>query len=419
MTQAAPTRRAPRRPWRTTVAVTVGAAAAALSRTVTRGRGTVIGGRVALVIDPHVLGRVTLDRAVTIVTGTNGKTTTTRLVASALGAEREVTSTNGANMPAGLVASAAADGEETVLEVDELYVPRVLTETRAAVLVLLNISRDQLDRIVEIRRIAELWRRAIGAVTWPLTVVANADDPLVVWAVGDHPGTVWVAAGSRWRQDSTLCPACGKVREIGENGAWSCTCGLARPAPSWHLDGEILVGPDVRREFHPALPGAMNRANAAMAVAVAAVRGVDPAKAIEAIEHVDQVAGRYRSTDVDGRDVRLLLAKNPASWTETLGILEASADPIVICVNARGADGQDTSWLWDVPFERLAGRVVAASGERHWDIALRLQTAGVDCIVDGDPSAAVRAVAEVGERVELVATYTAFHQILKRLGVKW
>ena len=401
------------------MAVTAGALVASLSRWIGRGRGTVIGGRVAMAIDPHVLGRVTTGRPVTIVTGTNGKTTTTRLVATALGAERRVTSTNGANMPAGLVASASGSGDETVLEVDELYVPRVLAETRATVLVLLNISRDQLDRIVEIRRIADLWRAAIAVVDWPLVVVANADDPLIVWAVADHQNVVWVAAGSRWRQDSTLCPNCGRVREIADDGSWSCVCGLARPEADWRLDGEALIGPNLHREFQPGLPGEMNRANSAVAVAVAVTRGVDAQEAVAAIEHVTSIAGRYRSAEIEGRNVRLLLAKNPASWTETLGILEASEHPVVICVNARGADGQDTSWLWDVPFEHLAGRAVAASGERHWDLALRLETAQVNCLVDGDPFAAVRAVAARGEQVELVATYTAFHQLLKRLGVKW
>jgi UDP-N-acetylmuramyl tripeptide synthase len=123
--------------------------------------------------------------------------------------------------------------------------------------------------------------------------------------------------------------------------------------------------------------------------------------------------------EIDGCMVRLLLAKNPASWTETLHLVRRGRAPIVICVNARGPDGLDTSWLWDVPFEHLAGRTIVASGERHWDLALRLQTAGVEHLVIADPLAAVSTAALSGAAVELVATYTAFHQVLDRLGVKW
>ncbi len=405
--------------WRLWSAVASGRLVTWVSRCLRIGHGTVIGGRVALAIDPRVLRRLTVGRPVTVITGTNGKTTTTLLAATALASTRTVSATSGANMTAGLVTAAARPSEELVLEVDELYVARTLDHTRPIVLVLLNLSRDQLDRMVEIRRIAIMWREAIAAATWPMTIVANADDPTVVWAVGDHLDVVWVAAGYGWQQDGMLCPSCGHVRHLPSGGSWSCTCGLSRPAADWTFTTAELRGPTNAYAFQPRLPGEMNRSNAAVAIAIAAARGVGPSAALAAVERVDSVVGRYRVVDVEGRRVRLLLAKNPASWAETLRLLDAGRGPIVICVNARGPDGRDTSWLWDVPFERLAARTVAASGERRLDLALRLQTAGIDCLIVADGLDAVRSVAGVGEAVDLVGTYTAFHEMLDRLHVRW
>lgn len=407
-----------RRRARTSAAVAFGRLANRTSRWLGRGTGAVIGGRVALKIDPHVLPRLTAGRPVTIVSGTNGKTTTTRLVAEALGSQRSVSTTRGANMPSGLVEPASSSADELVFEVDELWVPQVVAQTRASVLVLLNISRDQLDRITEIRRIAEGWRATLARADWPLTVVANADDPLVVWAVGDHRPVVWVAGRYRWKEDAALCPGCGRVRPMGDDGDYRCECGLHRPTADWRVvDGAVV---DQHGQAHPltlGLPGAFNLANAATALAVASVRGVDVDGAARAVERVESVGGRYLIREVDGRQVRLLMGKNPASWTELVALLDGGDAPVVVCLNARGADGMDTSWIWDVPFECLAGRTVVASGERRHDLAVRLSVGDVEHTVAPDPIAAV-AMLPIGP-VEMVATYTAFHDLLERLDVRW
>lgn len=406
-------------PLRSRLAVLAGKATSAVSRRLLLGRGAVIGGRVTLAVDPLVLTRLTAGRAVTVVSGTNGKTTTTLLLAEALGSTRTVSSTAGANMTAGLVTAAARPTEELVLEVDELFVARTMTTTRPTVLVLLNLSRDQLDRMVEVRRVADRWRAAIAEVTWNMTIVANADDPLVVWAVHRFPDVVWVAGGTRGRREAIQCPSCGQVAIVNAAGMWSCACGSARPSPNWTVDADHLHGPAFISPFNPSLPGEANRSNAAMAVAAAAARGVDRHAAISAVERVESVAGRYLTVPIAGRPVRMLLAKNPASWTEVLHLIDDDLRPIVICVNARGPDGRDTSWLWDVAFEGLAGRLVAACGERRWDLAMRLETAGIRCLVVQDPVDAVRAVAPAGSSVELVGTYSAFHDLLRRLHVRW
>ncbi len=407
-----------RRRARTRLAVAAGRTASALSRLTGRGHGAVIGGKVALRIEPQALRRLAGRRAVTVVTGTNGKTTTTRLIGAALGSGRRVAVNRGGNMPTGMIEALGRRAEEVVLECDELYVPEVVHAVRPEVLVLLNISRDQLDRITEIRRIAELWRALLAGVTRRLVVVANADDPLVVWAVGDHQPVVWVAAGYRWVEDAALCPACGRVRPLRADGSWTCACGLDRPEPDWILEGATAIGPEGRAPLELALPGEFNRTNALVAVAAAVARGVELERAARALGTVESVNGRYATVEVKGHPVQLLLAKNPASWAETLTLVGTGDRELALCLNARTADGRDTSWIWDVPFERLAGRRVVVSGDRRADLALRLQVAGIDPLVVGDVADGIRLL-PAGHPVVLAATYTAFHDLLDAWKVRW
>jgi UDP-N-acetylmuramyl tripeptide synthase len=130
---------------------------------------------------------------------------------------------------------------------------------------------------------------------------------------------------------------------------------------------------------------------------------------------VTTVSGRYAVHRLpDGRGGRVILAKNPAGWSEVLGYLAGRDTGVVIAVNAHLADGRDPSWLWDVPFELLRGMPVAASGERALDVAVRLQYADVDCIVEPDPTRAAQRVA--GADVHLVASYTQFMALARKYG---
>ncbi len=395
-----------------------------LSRTLGRGSGTVAGGRVGLAIDPGLLGTLSAGRRVALVSGTNGKTTTTRMLVAALsGPSSGAVASNdtGANMPAGHLSAlvASPDAPAAVLEVDEGYLGRLIEETRPRVVVLLNLSRDQLDRIAEVRMLVDRWRTALGGQPRPdlhggvdpapTVVVANADDPMVVWAASAAPVVHWVGAGQVWRNDAVGCPSCGGVIDFGPDGAWACArCGLERPERRAWVEGSVLVtaGGD-RLSMEIGLPGQFNRANAAMAAVAATEMGDDVApapslaEALHALSVVDQVAGRFSSTVRNGRPVRLLLAKNPAGWTAIFDLLDETAPeggPVVLSVNARVADGLDTSWLWDVPFERLAGRPVIATGDRRLDLAVRLRYAEVGCTVVGDPLVALDVATSDGGR---------------------
>jgi CobQ-like glutamine amidotransferase family enzyme/UDP-N-acetylmuramyl tripeptide synthase len=375
---------------------------------------------VGLLLEPDLLRVLAADRPVALVSGTNGKTTTTHLLAAALGGTgRVATSSAGANLPPGLaVALAAAPGAPAVLEVDEAYLGAVAAAVAPRVVVLLNLSRDQLDRVSEVRMVANRWRQALSGLE--TTVVANADDPLVVWAAGSAPKVIWVAAGLLWRGDAAGCPSCdGQIvfsdgQAAADPGAgWACVCGFARPHPDARLVGRELVTADGRHlAVTLLLPSRANRANAAVAAVAAGVLGVDEADALGAMASVAAVEGRFATVTHGTVGARLLLAKNPAGWTELLDLLDGGTDPVVTGINARIADGHDPSWLWDVDFERLAGRLVVATGDRRRDLAVRLRYAGVAHMTVADQLDALGASG--AGRVEYVGNYTAF-QDLRRL----
>ncbi len=429
-----------RKPLRAKLATSVSKGAAALSRAAGRGDGSVIGGKIGLMIDPDLLAHLAAGRRIALISGTNGKTTTTRLTAAAIGVLGPVaTNSLGANMPTGHTSALARAGDTpyAVLEVDEHYLPEVLDATSPAVVALLNLSRDQLDRAKEVAMMAQLWRDTLRG--RPVHLVANADDPMVTWAASAGTEVTWVAAGQRWHDDSWVCPECGgAIERPGAGGAgadgtgvggpgglagagdsespnpdWYCTgCSLRRPDPQWTLVGNAVVAPDgSRHTIALQLPGQVNRANAATALAVAAQFGVDQAIGAPALGQVASIAGRYAQVQRDGRAIRLLLAKNPAGWLEAFEM--AQDCPTLLSINARDPDGLDTSWLFDVDFAPLAGRQVLITGDRAYDLAVRLE-------VNEVPFTHVRSFAQAlatvpAGRLEVIANYTAFQDIRAEL----
>jgi UDP-N-acetylmuramyl tripeptide synthase len=432
-------------PLRARAALLVGRGVAEASRAAHVGTGSVIGGRVSLTLDRDLLSILAGGREVALVSATNGKTTTTHLLATALSRHGPVVSNFlGANMPPGIVAalSHADPAARAVLEVDERWLASVLHDVGPATVVLLNLSRDQLDRSHEVRNIADTWRQTLH--DQPTRhVIANADDPLVVWAASDAPDVIWVGTAAHWTNDAAGCPQCGgriafTSGEVpddpgatvghGTVDSWRCTaCSFAKPDPDWWLDGSGDVPMARHRDGRAitldlALPGRVNAANATMVIATAVAMGADGERAAAALRTVDSVAGRYRTATIDDARVRLLLAKNPAGWQESIDMLGPAPRPLVAAINARIADGRDPSWLWDVPFERLAGRFVVALGERRHDLAVRLHYAGVEHAVAETLTEAVRraherAQADTGaDDVDLIANYTAFQDYLDETG---
>jgi UDP-N-acetylmuramyl tripeptide synthase len=397
--------------------VAAGRLAGVASRRLGRGEGWVISGKTCLAFAPDAARQLAAGRRLALVSGTNGKTTTTAMLAAALATRGEVVSNRtGANVTEGIVAALLEQRGAKIgaIEVDERFIPWAFDMLAPEVVAFLNLSRDQLSRLNETRMIAQRWRECVSEHP-EIEVVANVDDPLIVFAAQPAAKVHWVAVGQPWTEDAIACPQCQSVIEFGEEG-WTCTgCELSRPVPDVELVADRLVfrdGTDL--EIDPALPGERNRANVAIAAITAGVLGVDPKAAVKAAVGVQGVAGRYRTVRVGNSWARLLLAKNPASWQETLRFIPPPPAPVVLVLNARDPDGHDPSWIYDVPFEELGDRPVICTGERGSDLAVRLTYAGIEH--EWGPN-----IDDVLDHltwpvVDIIANYSAFQDLRKRFG---
>ncbi len=195
---------------------------------------------------------------------------------------------------------------------------------------------------------------------------------MVTWAASTAKEVTWVAAGQRWHDDSWVCPECGSHIERSGDDWWCVTGDLRRPEPQWRVTEDGVIDPSgTYHHVELQLPGRVNRANAATALAVAAYFGVRVEDALPRLAQVTSIAGRYATVVRDERTIRLLLAKNPAGWLEAFDMAEDA--PTLLSINARDPDGLDTSWLYDVDFSPLRGRRVLVTGDRAMDLAVRLE----------------------------------------------
>lgn len=361
-----------------------------------------------LVLSPQLLTRLAQDRDVILVSGTNGKTTTSAMIAAGWG---DVVATNdtGSNMPAGVVAALAANKSPlAVLEVDESWLEVVAKSTSARVITLLNLSRDQLDRANEVRQIAAKWRELLAG-TNESEVVANANDPLVVYAAELAPNVAWCDVPTPWTTDAVSCPHCTQPLHFTDE-SWWCDCGFAKPTNAVTV---LRDGLDVRGtplELDLKLPGAFNRANAAMALTALSYVNANLMEALTRVNALTSVAGRFSLRRWQGHRLRLLLAKNPAGFAAMLSTLEHDESNVWVAINARLADGHDPSWLYDVPLELLRGHRVFCFGDRRLDLATRLEYANVDYVVVNDESL----IPVSSEPVAVLANYTAFQEWRER-----
>ncbi len=357
---------------------------------------------------PRLLEHLVQGRDVILVSGTNGKTTTSAMIAAGWGG---VVATNdtGSNMPAGLVAAlAASKSHSAVLEVDESWLSDVLNATGARVVTLLNLSRDQLDRANEVRQIAERWRLLLASAQGT-EVVANANDPLVVYAAELATSVTWCDVPTPWTSDAVSCPHCTQPLHFAA-ASWSCECGFAKPinVATTLRDGLVVRGSPLALDLQ--LPGAFNRANAAMALTALSLVGADLTIALARVNSLSSVAGRFSLRRWRNHRLRLLLAKNPAGFAAMLETLERDDSNVWVAINARLADGHDPSWLYDVPFELLRGHRVFCFGDRRLDLATRLDYGNVDYVVVGDESLIPVSL----EPVAVLANYTAFQECRER-----
>ncbi len=427
-----------RLPARSRLALATSRAASSLSARLGRGHGTVIGGALAARIDPSVLRRLGTGRTTVFISATNGKSTTAALLASAVRATLgpAVHNDGGSNMESGLIVALDADHDApyAILEVDELYLGPLSRALRPQVITLMNVARDYLERGVRYKRLLRHWRETVARIDWPCTIIANADDPLVVWALRGPraprpPELVWVAGGHRWAGDGMVCRddlvALWTDPTSSPPGEWWCErCGQRRPEPAWTLEDGVVRGPAQTEGGEPievrldiGMPGDVNDVNGLFALVTAVTLGAPARPVAAAFPRVAEVDGRYGRRVIEGRAVRLLLSKNPASWQETVDVAAASDEPLVFDITARGDfNARDTSFVWEAPIERLAGRPVIATGVRAHDIALRLEVAGLDVRAIPDPLEAIRACPP--GPVTIATNYPAFLELRDVLAAR-
>ncbi|MGC8465515.1 MAG: MurT ligase domain-containing protein [Acidimicrobiales bacterium] len=426
------------------------------------GGGNSLPGRLLLRCHPSVLSQLAPCVDAVVVSATNGKTTTASLIRSVLGGENVISNTDGSNMDFGVALallrgcvaafgrSLSTNAKRAALEVDEAYLGRVVSELAPKVVAVMNLSRDQLDRNSEVRHLAQRWDEALRF-RRSMTVVANADDPLVVYAVRHAESVVFVAGGHSWRLDSSACPNCEAVITYTEGGSWSCVCGLSRPEVRWEIDQHHVVKVAGRAlgTLRLRLPGEFNARNALFACAVSEIfdglfdsatsdteRGSALLRTLEAVEgsggrfvsfpspfgavHESSLVNSGASPLSTGSEIVLMLAKNPAGWMEILKVIQQEPldVPVVLGLNAEIADGRDTSWIWDVAMEALTGRTgsVTVTGRRVYDLEVRLRVAGVEVLVEPDQVVALQHATQHYQRVLYLGNYTAFGEVYRFLS---
>jgi lipid II isoglutaminyl synthase (glutamine-hydrolysing) len=442
--------------------VAVARAIGAASRASGRGGGTTLPGRVLLRLEPRAIAALGagLDRGTTIVSATNGKTTTAGMIAAILAADgrRPVHNRAGSNMTWG-VATALLEqrGREGLFEVDEAWLPQVSAQLEPSLIVLGNLFRDQLDRYGEMEALADEWAKTVAERSGATAFALNADDPLIADLGRDsderpREGVVYFGIDDisqalpelQHAFDAHICRRCGHPYSyerafVGHLGHYSCpNCGATRPradvaatAIELHgMSGSSVTmrtpGGEIRVELP--LPGLYNVYNALAAVAAGLRLGVAPERIAAALGEIKAAFGRVETIEVDGTAVSILLIKNPAGANEVLRtlLLEDGGEGIDlwIALNDRTADGRDVSWIWDADFELLAHSVrrVVCAGTRAPEMALRLKYAGwpterIEVVpeIEGSLDSAA-ADAGAGGRLFALPTYTALLELRKLLS---
>jgi UDP-N-acetylmuramyl tripeptide synthase len=424
---------------RTTAAVLAGKAARAASRL--RGGGSALPGLVAERVDPGFLAHALADvrGGIVVVSGTNGKTTTTKMLVAVLRAHGRTVFTNptGSNFTRGVISSMLGElplrgrlaADLAVLELDEAHALKFAATVRPTHALLLNVARDQLDRFAEIDHTAQLLASLAEQAT--SGVVLNLDDSFIARIrdrVADGVGVTWFGV------DASIADRLPELQEQDVRSDDEFTppapgpdAGLLKPVDErafsilFGENGSGSVGP---LELQQRGLAAMINATAATTAARAILRDdFDPATAAEALRAVTPPFGRGEVVMVDGQPLELVLVKNPAGFTVALGTYGTTPVATMVAINDNYADGRDVSWLYDVSFESLRERGVAlTSGVRGYDMALRLQyddvpVAAVETDLDRALDAFLRRHPDEPKRI--FCTYTAMMALRRTLAARY
>ncbi|MFA6295917.1 MAG: MurT ligase domain-containing protein [Patescibacteria group bacterium] len=400
------------------LAIIIAKLASFFVRALNRGQATSLPGLLARKIDPQVLTKLSakLKKGVIIVSGTNGKTTTTRLISNILNEENFefIHNRAGANLLSGVTSSLLSkcslngklNYDWAVFEVDEATVPLVAKQTNPKVVVLMNLFRDQLDRYGELEKLAKLWKETIDNLSGETKIILNADDPLVssiainkknifFYGVNNENYKIEKIAESA---DSKNCPNCKEplvysALFYSHIGKYHCPkCGLTRPNLNLSAEeiklnsfngSDILMQEDAKKiSVHFPLPGFYNIYNVLAAAACCLNLDISFDKIKLGIEKTKAAFGRLEKFKLDKNDAILMLVKNPTGFNEVIKLLETDGKKkkMIITLNDNIPDGRDISWIWDVDFERLINFVdyVFVAGQRAEELVLRFKYAGLD-----------------------------------------
>lgn len=436
------------------LAILAGRAVRLLSRLLHRG-GTDMPGRIALKLCPGLLGRLAAEVKSIAITGTNGKTTSARMIEEAFREEGKSYFANrsGANLISGITTEFIMNADwrgrprkqYAIIECDEAAAKKVFGQLKPRVVLVTNLFRDQLDRYGEVTHTLGNIREAMQGA--PEAVLClNADCSLTASLAGDLPNKVrWYgvdegAAPSRPQpaiSDATHCIRCKTEYEYryvtyGHLGGYRCpACGYARPKADvavtevveQRADGSSVVVDlyGERRAVEVNLPAMYNIYNAVGALTAVTAMGLPAETAIASLGRFSCGFGRMEQFKLGQKGARMMLVKNPAGCNQVLEFLETISEPfvLVVCLNDRHADGTDVSWIWDAEFEalgRMGGRLrrVIVSGDRAADMRVRVKYAGVPAErieLQRDYGALVRDLEKAEDPVFLMPTYTAMLEL--------
>ncbi|QKF07560.1 DUF1727 domain-containing protein [Berryella wangjianweii] len=403
-------------------------------------------GKIALYADPLLLQhlRARLSESSVLVVGTNGKTTCTNLVADALEAQGFAVACNrtGANLDSGVATTLlqAKRADWGVFETDELWMARILPHLRSRYVLLLNLFRDQLDRVGEIDHIQSSIVRALEKS--PDTVlVYNADDPLCQAIAERCPNrtlafglTESMGAEQNTVTDARMCQRCSgmlsyEFHQYGQLGSYACpACGFARPQLDfWASEVEatsegLSFSLHAKGRVHPVrapFPGAYMVYNLLAVATLSGLLGVTSASLDTAIQNFDPQNGRLQRYRLGGTDLLMNLAKNPTGFNQNLRLIaqeEAARKVAAFFVNDREGDGRDISWLWDIDFQELVDAGLACAfvgGMRANDLQVRLKYAGISAKVVSSATEVLSGARACcpDASVYLIANYTALPEV--------
>lgn len=402
------------------------------------GNGSTWPGHIALAINKNFV-KSFLKKSkikVILIAGTNGKTTTGKLTAHLLNSAGKTTIENdsGANLLNGLASTLIKGGDLSgklhkdylIFEADENALSQVLKQLDPDYLICLNLFRDQLDRYGEIDSIAKKWKEALDRLDKSTTLVLNADDPQIAYlGHGLKCKTLYFGLSEKTTQtktthgaDSIFCPKCNEKLTytsvfFSHLGVWECkNCKLKRPK----LNTQDL-------KAYPLL-GTYNKYNTLASYLIASSENLKVSTIIEALTTFKPAFGRQEKLSFMGKDVQIFLSKNPTSFNESLDTIKnINGKNLLILLNDQIPDGLDISWIWDINFETILGKDlnICVSGDRAWEMGLRLKHANIFTHIEEDYGKALTAMAEnlnTSETLFILANYSAMLNIRKAITGK-